>query len=146
MAMPPTGHARAYRASDEAFELSEFFAPQRTSTTALPDPEPFLHNLTRGVLEVFAGVREVDQLARWLAEEPFRKLVTRTNLASRARSARGIPAARPVHQILRVMWSTPADGVVEGTIIVQVPTRVRAIAVRLEGMDGRWRATSLALL
>ncbi|WP_240658960.1 Rv3235 family protein, partial [Microbacterium sp. CPCC 204701] len=26
------------------------------------------------------------------------------------------------------------------------PARTRALAVRLEGMDGRWRATSLALL
>ncbi|MEJ1156449.1 MULTISPECIES: Rv3235 family protein [Microbacterium] len=146
MATPPTGHARAYRASDEALELSEFFAPQRTSAVELPDPEVFLRNLTRGVLEVFAGVREVDQLARWLTEDPFRKLVTRTNLATRARSARGVPAVRPVHQILSVHCSAPTDGVVEGTVIVQIPTRVRAVAARLEGMDGRWRATSLALL
>ena len=38
----------------------------------LPDPEPFVRNLTSGVLEVFAGVREVDQLARWLTEDAYR--------------------------------------------------------------------------
>ncbi len=127
-------------------ELSEFFAPQRTSSTELPDPDPFVRNLTRGVLEVFAGVREVDQLARWLTEDAYRKLMTRANLAARARSARGVPAMRPVHTLLSVHHSSPADGVVESVVIVQGPARTRAVALRVEGMDGRWRATSLALL
>ena len=146
MAMTPAGQARAFTAPVDAHELNRFFAPQRTSTEALPSVEPFLRNLTRGVLEVFAGVREVDQLARWLTEDAYRKLVTRSNLAARARSARGVPARRPVHAILSVRHSEPADGVVEAVVVVQGPARTRAVAMRLEGMDGRWRATSLALL
>lgn len=130
----------------DARELSEYFAPQRTSAESLPDPEVFLRNLTRGVLEVLAGVREVDQLARWMTEDAYRKLLTRANLATRARSARGVPASRPVHAILSVRYSAPADGVIESVIIVAGPARTRAVAVRLEGMDRRWRATSLALL
>lgn len=146
MATSPAGFARVLSAPANAVELSEFFAPQRTPSTALPDPQPFLRNLTRGVLEVLAGVREVDQLARWLTEDPYRKLVTRSNLATRARSARGVAARRPVHTILSVHASTPADGVVEAVVVVQGPARTRAVAMRLEGIDRRWRATSLALL
>lgn len=146
MAQTPAGTARTFTAPFDAHELSEYFAPQRTSTAALPDPEPFLRNLTRGVLEVFAGVREVDQLARWLTEDAYRKLVARSNLAARARSARGVPAKRPIHAIMSVHHSSPADGVIEAVVIVQGPARTRAVALRLEGMDGRWRATSLALL
>ncbi|MCP2637472.1 Rv3235 family protein [Microbacterium sp. HD4P20] len=145
MATSPAGSVRVPHTTRGA-ELSEFFAPQRTASTALPDPEPFVRNLTRGVLEVLAGVREVDQLARWLTEDPYRKLVTRANLATRARSARGMPAKRPSHAILSVRESSPADGVIEAVVIVQGPARTRAVAMRLEGMDGRWRATSLALL
>ncbi len=144
MAKTPAGSARAYPA--DAVELSEYFAPQRTSAAVLPDPEPFVRNITRGVLEVLAGVREVDQLARWLMEDPYRKLVTRANLAARARSARGIPAKRPVHQIMSVRHSSPADGVVEAVVVVRGPARTRAVALRIEGFDGRWRTTSLALL
>jgi len=125
---------------------AEFFARQRTSSASLPDPEPLLTNLARGVMEVFAGVREVDQLARWLAEDAFRKLVVRANLAARARSARGMRATRPVHRILSTRVTCPVDGVVEGVVVVEGPHRTRAIALRLEGTDGRWRATSLALL
>ncbi|MFB8387866.1 Rv3235 family protein [Microbacterium sp. NPDC055910] len=146
MATSPAGSARAFVPPADAWELSKFFAPQRTSSTVLPDPEPLLRNLTRGVLEVFAGVRDVDQLARWLTEDPYRRLVARANLAARARSARGIPARRPVHALTSVRHQSPADGVVESVVIVQGPARTRAVALRLEGMDGRWRATSLALL
>lgn len=146
MATQPAGSAPRRRAPESVIELSRFFAPQRTPSTSLPEPEPFVRNITRGVLEVLAGVREVEQLARWLTEDPYRKLMTRANLAARARSARGMPARRPVHQILSVRLSCPADGVVEAVVIVRGPARTRAVASRLEGRDGRWRATSLALL
>ncbi|AUG30384.1 MULTISPECIES: Rv3235 family protein [Microbacterium] len=129
-----------------ALEVADYFAPQRTGTEALPEPEPLLKNLTIGVLEVLAGVREVDQLARWFGEDAFRALLTRSNLSARARSARGVPPARPVHRILSTRYSSPADGVVEGVVVVAGPARTRAVAMRLEGWDGRWRATSLGLL
>lgn len=146
MTSTPTGEPRRYARSGAALELAEYFAPQHTATAELPDPEPLLRNLTRGVLEVLAGVREVDQLARWLAEDPYRVLVTRANLAARARSARDVAPARPVHSIVSVRTCEPADGVVESVVIVSTPARTRAVALRLEGLDRRWRATSLALL
>lgn len=126
--------------------LHEYFAPQPTSSSQLPDPAPLIEGLTRGVLEVLAGVREVDQLARWLAEDAFRKLVTRANLSARARSARAVAPARPVFEILSVRHSSPADGVIEAVVVVAGPGRSRAVAMRLEGLDRRWRATSLAVL
>ncbi|MFT4136976.1 Rv3235 family protein [Microbacterium sp.] len=129
-----------------ALELAEYFAPQRTSTRDLPEPEPLLENLTRGVLEVLAGVREPDQLARWFSEDAFHVVLTRANLAARARSARGIAAARPAHKVLRIRTCSPADGIIESVVVTAGPTRTRALAIRLEGWDGRWRATSLALL
>jgi hypothetical protein len=51
-----------------------------------------------------------------------------------------------VHTILSVRHSAPADGVVEAVVVVSGPARTRALAMRVEGVDGRWRATSLALL
>lgn len=139
-------NARPTPRSSSAVDLHDFFAPQPTSTSRLPDPEPLLRNLTIIALEVFAGVREIDQLARWLTEDAFRKLATRANLATRARSARGVAATRPVHTVVRVRHDSPADGVVEAVVIVSGPARTRAVAVRLEGLDSRWRATSLSLL
>ncbi|WP_424935344.1 MULTISPECIES: Rv3235 family protein [Bacteria] len=124
----------------------EDFAPQPTSSEDLPDPVPFLEGLTHGVLEVLAGVREVDQLARWFTADAYRTLVTRAGLSARARSARGIAPVRPVYRIVSTHCSTPADGIVEATLVVAGPARTRAVAIRLEGLDGRWRATTLAVL
>lgn len=140
------GSAHSYPRIGATLAVAEYFAPQPTATADLPDPEPLLRNLTRGMLEVLAGVREVEQLARWLAEDPYRVLVTRANLAARARSARQVAPTRPVHSILSVRTCEPADGIIESVIVVSTPVRTRAVAMRLEGLDGRWRATSLALL
>ncbi len=145
MSMPMTSRSGRRRVRS-ALDVNELFAPQRTPTAELPDPAPLLDGLARGVLEVLAGVRDVDQLARWLAEEPYRSLLTRANLAKRARSARQQPARHPAYAIRSVRWSSPADGAVEGVVVVATPGRMRAVAVRLEGMDRRWRATSLAIL
>lgn len=128
------------------FRPGDYFAPQPTPASQLPDPIPLVRNLTSGVLEALAGVRDVEQFARWLTEDAYRVLLTRVNLAVRARSARGVRAVRPVHTIVSVHHSEPADGVVEAVVVVAGPARTRAIAIRLEGMDRRWRATSLALL
>ncbi|MFF7292120.1 Rv3235 family protein [Microbacterium sp. NPDC008134] len=126
--------------------LHEYFARQQTPTVELPDPAPLLRSLTQGVLEVLAGVREVDQLARWFSEEAYRSLVTRSNLSARARSARGVVPARPSFEIRSLRISEPVDSVIEAVVIVAGPGRTRAVAVRLEGLDRRWRATSLAIL
>lgn len=126
--------------------LHEYFAPQPTSAAELPDPVPLLRSLTQGALEVLAGVREVDQLARWFSEEAFRALVTRANLSARARSARNQAPTRPSFQILSIRESAPADNAIEAVVVVAGPGRTRAVAIRLEGFDGRWRASSLAIL
>lgn len=126
--------------------LNEYFAPQPTSASELPDPVPLLRSLTNGSLEVLAGVREVDQLARWFSEEAFRALVIRANLSARARSARDSAPARPSYRILSIRVSMPVDNVVEAVSVVEGPGRTRAMAIRLEGLDSRWRATSLAIL
>ncbi len=145
MAIPAVEGSRIPR-SGSSLDVAEYFAPQRTSSSDLPDPLPLVKNLSIGVLEVLAGVREVDQLARWLGEDAYRALVTRANLSARARSARGVAAVRPTHRIISQRTCDPADGVIEAVVVVGGPVRTRAVAMRLEGWDGRWRATSLALL
>lgn len=79
----------------------DFFGRQKTSVTDLPPPDTFAEQVVHGVLEVLAGVREVDQLARWLSGDVYSAVVARANLTARARSARGIPALRTTHSSRR---------------------------------------------
>ncbi|MCW4458444.1 Rv3235 family protein [Microbacterium sp. MPKO10] len=119
----------------------------RTSASELPDPEPLLINLTRSVIEVIAGARDLEQLSRWISEDVYRALVKQAVISARARSLKNQNAVRPIVHVGTVHVQMPVDDVCEAVIMVQVGrTRARAVAIRLEGIDHRWRATSIGVL
>lgn len=124
----------------------DYFGPQPTSASALPDPVPLLENLTRCVIEILAGARELEQIGRWVDEDVYRHLLKRVVLAGRARTVKGQGAARPVFTIGTTHVFSPRDGVIEATVTVRGRTRSRAVALRLEGLDARWRATAIHVL
>lgn len=123
-----------------------YFAPQPTRTSELPDPEPLLRNLARCAVEVLAGARELDQVARWVSGDVYRHLLKRVVLAARARKVKGQAPVRPSISVGRIVQCEPTDGVVEAAVMVHSRTRSRAVAIRLEGVDGRWRATAISVL
>jgi hypothetical protein len=136
----------AARALAPRFAPDDFFDHQPTPTSALPDPQPLIENLTRCVIEILAGARELDQIARWLSDDVYRHLLKRVVLSSRARQAKGSAALRPTFTIGSIMVCEPRDGVVEASVVVRGRARVRAVALRLEGLDSRWRATAVYVL
>ncbi|WP_219728533.1 Rv3235 family protein [Microbacterium testaceum] len=120
---------------------------EKNPSSESPSPiEVFVGNMVRGVLEVVAGVRDPEQLARWMSEEVYRTLLTRTSLAARARSARRVQVYRVMHEIRSVRLSSPRDGAIEATVVVSGRMRTRAVALRLESIERRWRITALSLL
>jgi hypothetical protein len=112
----------------------------------LPDPRPLLENLTRCVVEVLAGARDLEQLARWVSDDVYRHLLKRVVLSTRARRARAQAVSRPTFSIGSTSVFEPRDGVVEAVVIVCGRARTRAVAIRLEGLDSRWRATAINVL
>lgn len=150
MTHSPASHAAfdgtAVRHLEPRFPADDFFDHQPTPTTALPDPRPLIENLTRCVIEILAGARELDQIARWLTDDVYRHLLKRVVLSSRARQAKGAQALRPTFAIGSVIVCEPRDGIVEATVVVRGRARVRAVALRLEGLDRRWRATAIHVL
>lgn len=128
------------------FVPDEFFGQQPTSTTSLPDPAPLIENLTRCVIEILAGARELEQISRWVTDDVYRHLLKRVVLSARARQAKGLAATRPTFTIGSISRCEPRDGVVEAVVIVRGRARTRAVALRLEGLDQRWRATAVNVL
>lgn len=129
-----------------AAHTDEFFAPQPAHRSELPNPEPLLVNLTRCVVEILAGARELEQIARWVDEEVFRHLLKRVILADRARRLKGEAVVRPAFSLGSVHITEPRDGAVEAVVMVHSRVRSRAVAIRLEGLDKRWRATAISVL
>ncbi|MFE5672476.1 Rv3235 family protein [Agromyces sp. NPDC056523] len=122
------------------------FARRRSGRAELPDPEPILRNLTHCVIEVLAGARDLEQLARWVTDDVYRNLGKRVVLAARARRVKGLVPQRPAFSVGRVVIGEPADGVVEAVVMVHQRARSRAVAIRLEGLDQRWRASVISVL
>ena len=136
---PPRRHLSAVRSD-------EFFDRQVTPSSQLPDPTMLVENLATGVVEVLGGVRDLEQLGRWLSEGVYRHLLRRSIIAARGRAVRGQMPARPIAAVAAKRITYPAGNVVEATVLLHGASRTRAVAIRLEGMDQRWRATALAVL
>lgn len=112
--------------------------PRATATLDLPDPEVFTARISQAIVEVLAGTRPAPQVVRWTSAEVYAVLARRSLVAAR----RGVAARRPP-VVRRVRVCQPADGVVEASAVVLQSDRVRAMALRLVGLDGRWVVTEL---
>ena len=111
------------------------FGPVPTSRADLPDPHRWSRRLVQVVVEVMSGNRAAPQLLRWTTPEVYERVRALTGPATRAAHT------RPMVRTVRVC--EPADGVAEVSAVVTAGQRAQALAVRLEGHDGRWRATAL---
>jgi len=74
---------------------------------------------------------------RWTTPEVYSAVARRNAVSGR----RAIVARRAV--VRRVRTCEPADGVVEACAVVVDNGRVRALAMRLTGVDGRWVVSEL---
>lgn len=125
-------------ASDE-----QFFGPQRTARADLPEPTAWSARIAHALLEVMTGVRPAPQVVRWTTPEVYAVVARRGALAARRVAEGRAPRARVRVRVVRVRVCEPADGVVEASVVVQHGTRVRAVALRLVGQDGKWRVSAL---
>lgn len=124
-------------------ELDAFCSRQSTPRAVLPDPRGWTARLTQAVIEVLAGARPLPQLAPWVTEGVYAELAPRVRAKDR-RAGRAVTPTRAVLRTLRVC--EPVDGVAEASAVVQYGARCRAFALRLEGLDGRWRCTTLQIV
>ncbi len=123
----------------------EFFDSQPTPRSELPDPTATIEKLALLGCEIIAGVRSVEQIGRWVTEDVYRVLAERS-VAVRQTRVGAEPRQRPHISVGLTVVTEPRDGVVEGVSLVRIGPRTRAMCIRLEGLDHRWRASSLALL
>lgn len=142
-AVPLTQGALAltFTAAERSLADDPDFGHQPTASTRLPDPHATCSALVQAVVEVLGGVRPAGQLVRWLSHDVHLALSRRAALAARMRRGTAPHIRQAVVRGVRVCL--PADGVAEASAVVVDADRVRAVAVRLEGLDGRWRATAL---
>lgn len=110
----------------------------RTPISELPSSRPVARALVQGLLEVLAGVRPLVQLQRDTSTELYAQLEQLLRYRPRASGNRPrTGAVRSLH-----IQERP-DGVAEVCATVHRGHRTAAIALRLEGIAGRWCCTDL---
>lgn len=111
---------------------AEDIGVQRTPTAQLPPVRQTGTGYARALTEVLTGVRPAQQLRAHCTPPVFVGLDERSPLPGT-----GLARLHSAHV------AEPVDGVAEVSAVFRRGPRLRAIAFRLEGMDGRWRITAL---
>ena len=116
----------------------QLFGERPTRRDDLPDPREWAGHIAQGLVEVMAGARPAPQVLRWTTPEVYAAVARRAAVSAR----RGAGSTR--RTVVRgVRVCEPADGVAEASAVVVDGGRVRALAFRLVGIDGRWRVEAL---
>ncbi len=127
--------ARLYLAPStfgEVFDKDE--QPRPTSASELPGIHRWISTYIMSVVEVLTGRRQPAQL------------IERTHRVIYQQLLKNIGTFKSVAKIRTLHLTEPLDGVCEATITIAVDGRVRAIAMRCEGVNGRWLCTALRVI
>ena len=110
-----------------------------TGLRELPEPAAFARRLLIGVIETATGRRPASQLRQHTSPTVHAGLARDAGRMDRLGTARRPATLHSVH------ITEPADAVAEVTAVLRVGDRFRALALRLEGSDGRWRCVRLQI-
>lgn len=121
----PTTHGESYDPD---------FSPQPSSLTDLPEPERWTRAFVVRAIEILGKRRPLLQIARNTHRHTYNEI------------ASCIGIFKEIPRIKRIQQSYPIDGVIEVVAILSFPKRYRALALRFEGVDGRWLCTEFDLL
>ena len=113
----------------------------RLVTRAEPLLDAFATRFAQAVVEVIGGDRGLHQLLRWTTEEVYTELGNRLEVLQRTTGGRR--ARRLRAQVRSVHLFRPEDDVAELSIHVRHGHRSRALAARIERIEGRWRCSVL---
>jgi hypothetical protein len=141
-----TPRPRKPRVVKNKLQEADYFGEQYCSAKELENPDRLLRMLAPAVVEVIAGVRNISQLAAHLSEDVYMRLRDRSVKVAQERAKRGEETRAPQLRVGSMKKQEPRDGVVESVVLVQSATRTRAVTIRLEGINRRWRATSVSVI
>ena len=115
-------------------EFDPDFAPVPTPSSALPNLLIWNRTILLSVLEIWAGKRSPNQLARWCQSQIYQELL------------RSVGSQVEIGKIRKIYIQEPLDGLCEVVATIRFGTRLKSIAMRVEGVDGRWLCTQLKLI
>ena len=143
---PPPSSGKRHKRPPRQSKKDELFDFQPTGTGSLPPAREFIELFVPKMLETIHGLREVRSIGKQMNHSVYAAVEARAKGVKLRNQMSKDPAPRPVFALGNVIISEPRDGVCEAAAVVHGPTRVRAVALRIEGLDNMWKATSLRML
>jgi Family of unknown function (DUF6459) len=140
----PARHLRAVGSHDQVLPFDRVgprpaSLPAAPSRGDLPDPALWGRRLLVGMIESAGGRRPLQQLVGLLSPSIAHGLRADFDRAAQHRRPHWTHAAT----VRSIRASEPREGVAEVCATMQVSGRVRAVALRAEAHQGRWRCTRL---
>jgi hypothetical protein len=114
-----------------------------TSRAELPSPKAFGGRLVQALSEASAGERPLHQLSPFFSRPVYHRLERHFAATLRGTGAQAGPENKA--NVRSVHVCEPSDGVAEVAAVVRRGARMAAIALRLEGRNGRWQCTALQI-
>ncbi len=135
----------AFGAAVEArpqLRLVDDITEQPPAPRELPDPRPEVAQFVALLLDTLAGARPASALQGRASCRVYRGIAKLA--ADRGRRHR--PGARDARPALRSVHVTePEATVAEACAVVRFGSRCRAVALRFEGVAGRWKCTAIEM-
>lgn len=96
-------------------------------------------------VEILAGIRRPEQLARWLTDKGYYEMCQKTKQEAIARQITGA-RERPDIQLIRSRVFLSNVGSIQGVVILRISGKPKAVSIRAEKFYERFRITDLALV
>lgn len=107
------------------------------------DARVWAQRFVSALVEVIDGDRPPAQLARWTSRPVFQSVTRYSQAAGRTRVRRRARTGR--EQVASVRVSRPVEGAMEVSARIRCGDRFRALAARLDAVEGGWQCTAVQL-
>jgi hypothetical protein len=111
----------------------------------LPEPANFFAVISTAYVEVLAGVRRPEQLSRWLTERTYYEVCQRAAREARARQLTGLKL-RPEVSLRSSKTFLTTVHAYQGVVVLRVGRATKAVSIRAEKVNERYRITDLNLI
>lgn len=140
------GSKIAFEGDSARTALGHLCEPARLPNGKFIEPRILAEVVAKGAVEIMAGIREASQLADLLADEVYTLLRDKSSQAKLDRVKRGELAQRPAFKVTSSRIQQPQPNAIEAVVLLQGPTRVRAVTLRIVKKNDRWKVAAVAIL
>jgi len=118
---------------------------QETVEVRNPDPAAFFAQIGAAYVEVLAGVRRPEQLARWLSDRTYYDICQRVKRQSAQRQLTGTKL-RPDVFVKKSQTFLTDVGAYQAVVVLKISGSTRAVSIRAEQIHGKYRITDICLI